>query len=95
MASAAPFLAGRTLTVNGVSKSHAMTGWRVGYAAGPRDLISAINLIQGQTTSHTSSISQYAAIEALNGDHTFLDRFREEYRARRDLVVSAMRAVQG
>lgn len=95
MASAAPFLAGRTLTINGVSKSHAMTGWRVGYAAGPRDLINAINLIQGQTTSHTSSISQYAAIEALNGDHTFLDRFREEYRTRRDLVVSALRAVPG
>ncbi|MEP6619440.1 MAG: pyridoxal phosphate-dependent aminotransferase [bacterium] len=95
MASVAPSMFSRTLTVNGVSKSHAMTGWRVGYGAGPRELIRAMNLIQSQTTSHTSSVSQYAAIEALNGDDTFLVQFRNEYRSRRDLVVASMNAVPG
>src|SRR6185295_7786922 len=60
MAAVAPALATRTFTVNGLSKSHAMTGWRVGYGAGPREIVKAISLIQSQTTSHTSSISQYA-----------------------------------
>jgi aspartate aminotransferase len=95
MAAAAPSLACRTLTVNGVSKSHAMTGWRVGYGAGPRELIAAINLVQSQTTSHTSSISQYAAIDALDGNDDFLVRCRAEYRARRDLVVAAINSIPG
>ena len=95
MAAVAPALATRTLTVNGLSKSHAMTGWRVGYGAGPQEIIKAISLIQSQTTSHTSSISQHAAAEALNGDDGFLERFREEYRVRRDIVLESLNAVPG
>jgi len=95
MAAVAPALASRTLTVNGLSKSHAMTGWRVGYGAGPLDIVKAITLIQSQTTSHTSSISQHAAAEALNGDNGFLEQFREEYRVRRDIVIESLNAVPG
>jgi aspartate aminotransferase len=95
MAALAPALATRTLTVNGLSKSHAMTGWRVGYGAGPLEIVKAISLIQSQTTSHTSSISQHAAAEALNGDDGFLEQFREEYRVRRDIVLEALNAVPG
>jgi aspartate aminotransferase len=95
MAAVAPALATRTLTVNGLSKSHAMTGWRVGYGAGPQEIVKAISLIQSQTTSHTSSISQHAAAEALNGDDGFLEQFREEYRVRRDIVLESLNAVPG
>jgi len=95
MASAAPDLAGRMLTVNGVSKSTAMTGWRVGYGAGPKDLIKAMNTIQGQTSSHTSSISQYAAIEAIAGTQDYLDGFVAELKKRRDLVVERVKAMPG
>ena len=95
MAAAAPALAERTLTVNGLSKSHAMTGWRVGYGAGPTDLIKAMNLIQSQSTSHTSSISQHAAIAALEGDDEFLVGFRAEYQRRRDFVVRAVADMPG
>ncbi len=95
MAAVAPDLRDRTLTVNGLSKSHAMTGWRVGYGAGPRELIRMMNLIQSQSTSHTSSISQYAAIAALLGDDSFLDRFRLQYEQRRDIVVGRINAVSG
>ena len=95
MAAVAPDLAGRVLTVNGVSKSYAMTGWRVGYAAGPQDLIKAMNTVQGQSTSHTSSISQYAALEALTGDQSFLPEFRKAFRARRDLVVGLLNDIDG
>lgn len=95
MASAAPDLSERTLTVNGVSKSTAMTGWRVGYGAGPKALIKAMNTIQGQTSSHTSSISQYAAIEALAGPQDYLEDFAAELKNRRDLVVERVKAMPG
>ena len=95
MAEAAPDLAGRTLTVNGVSKSSAMTGWRVGYGAGPRELIKAMNTIQGQTSSHTSSISQYAAVEAIGGDQGHIAEFVSSFRQRRDMVVDRINAVPG
>ncbi|WP_324764959.1 pyridoxal phosphate-dependent aminotransferase (plasmid) [Sinorhizobium meliloti] len=95
MAEVAPDMAGRTLTVNGVSKSYAMTGWRVGYAAGPVELIKAMNTVQGQSTSHTSSISQYAAVEALNGDQSFIQKFRDAFEARRNLVVKLINDIPG
>ncbi|MER8670841.1 pyridoxal phosphate-dependent aminotransferase [Mesorhizobium sp. M0644] len=95
MAEAAPDLIDRTLIVNGVSKSSAMTGWRLGYGAGPKDLIKAMNTIQGQTSSHTSSISQYAAIEAIAGDQAYLGDFVSSFRKRRDLVVEKINEAQG
>lgn len=88
-------IASRTLTVNGVSKAYAMTGWRVGYAAGPLPLIKAMNLIQSQATSHTSSISQVAAIAALDGPMDFLQQFLAAFRRRRDIVVSTLNATPG
>ena len=95
MAEAAPDLFDRTLTVNGVSKTNAMTGWRVGYGAGPAELIKAMNTIQGQTSSHTSSISQYAAIEAIGGDQSYVPEFVAEFQARRDLVVERLNRAPG
>ena len=77
-----PKLKERTLTMNGVSKSYAMTGWRIGYAAGPKEIITAIRKIQSQSTSNPSSISQAAAVEALNGQQNFIneraDAFKRE-----------------
>lgn len=90
MAAVAPDLYERTLTVNGVSKADAMTGWRVGYGAGPLALIKAMNLVQGQTSSHTSSISQYAAIEALSGGRRHIKEFASAFLERRDLVVAKL-----
>ncbi|MQX56105.1 aminotransferase class I/II-fold pyridoxal phosphate-dependent enzyme, partial [Sinorhizobium meliloti] len=81
--------------VNGVSKANAMTGWRLGYGAGPADLIKAMNTIQGQTASHTSSISQYAAVEAIGGDQSYLLGFVKQYEARRDLVVRKLNEAYG
>ncbi|WP_229173798.1 pyridoxal phosphate-dependent aminotransferase [Bradyrhizobium ivorense] len=95
MAAVAPDLYGRTLTVNGVSKADAMTGWRVGYGAGPLPLIKAMNLIQGQTSSHTSSISQYAAIEALSGGRRHIKEFASAFLERRDLVVAKLNQAEG
>ncbi|WP_025038392.1 pyridoxal phosphate-dependent aminotransferase [Bradyrhizobium sp. DOA9] len=95
MAAVAPDLSGRTLTVNGVSKADAMTGWRVGYGAGPLPLIKAMNLIQGQTSSHTSSISQYATIEALSGGRDHVREFASAFVQRRDLVVSKLNQAEG
>lgn len=95
MAEAAPDLFDRTLTVNGVSKSSAMTGWRLGYGAGPAYLVKAMNTIQGQTSSHTSSISQYAAIEAIAGDQGYIADFVTDFRKRRDLVVGKINAAPG
>ena len=91
----APDLFDRTLTVNGVSKTNAMTGWRVGYGAGPVELIKAMTVIQGQTTSHTSSISQIAAIEAISGDQTYVAKFVSEFKMRRQLVVSKLNQASG
>ena len=82
-----PRLAARTLTMNGVSKSHAMTGWRIGYCTGPRELLGAMIKLQSQSTTNPSSISQWAAVEALNGPQEFLAEWREMFQERRDLVV--------
>jgi aspartate aminotransferase len=90
-----PRLLDRTLTLNGVSKSYAMTGWRIGYAAGPVELIKAIAVIQSQSTSNPCSISQIAAVEALNGPQDFLKPRAEAFRKRRDLVVSRLNAIPG
>lgn len=90
-----PGLYGRTLTVNGVSKAYAMTGWRIGYAAGPADLIKAMAKIQSQSTSNPCSIAQWAAVEALNGPQDFIPRNNEIFKARRDLVVSMLNQAKG
>jgi len=90
-----PALADRTLTLNGLSKTYCMTGWRVGYAAGPLDLIKAMNKVQGQSTTHTSSISQAAAVAALNGPHDFVAKHNAIFQERRDLVVSMLNQAQG
>ena len=83
-----PRLYDRTLTMNGVSKAYAMTGWRIGYAAGPDQLIKAMDMIQGQQTSGACSIAQWAAVEALNGPQDFIAQSRKIFEGRRDLVVS-------
>ncbi len=90
-----PALKDRTLTVNGVSKSHAMTGWRIGYAGGPAWMIKAMGMLQSQSTSNPSSISQAAAVAALNGDQSFLNDWRSAYVKRRDMVVSALNDIDG
>ena len=90
-----PDLYDRTLTCNGVSKAYAMTGWRIGYAGGPVHLIKAMATIQSQSTSNPSSISQYAAIEALNGPQDFLPEFRAAFQRRRNLVVDMLNAAPG
>ena len=94
-AQAAPALFERTLTVNGVSKAYAMTGWRIGYAGGPGELVSAMRTIQSQSTTNPSSISQWAAVEALNGPQDFLEDAVNAFRRRRDLVVAALNATDG
>ena len=90
-----PELYDRTLTMNGVSKAYAMTGWRIGYAGGPLQLIKAMDLIQGQQTSGTNSIAQWAAVEALNGPQDFVIRNKAIFQARRDLVVSMLNQANG
>jgi aspartate aminotransferase len=90
-----PSLQDRTLTVNGVSKAYAMTGWRIGYAGGPKELIRAMGIIQSQSTSNPSSISQAAAVAALNGDLSFLAERNAVYRQRRDLVVDLLNKAPG
>ena len=90
-----PRLKDRALIINGVSKSHAMTGWRLGFGAGPVELIRAMAVIQSQATSCPSSISQVAAIEALDGDETFLEERRLSFQTRRDLVVAGLNDIDG
>ncbi len=90
-----PRLKERILTVNGVSKAYAMTGWRLGYAGGPRDLIAAMKVVQSQSTSHPSSISQAAAVAALTGPQDVLAERRASFKARRDLVVEALNSLEG
>src|SRR5579863_518836 len=85
-----PNLMDRTLTMNGVSKSYAMTGWRIGYAAGPDKLIKAMDMLQGQQTSGACSIAQWASVEALNGPQDFIPERRKIFETRRDLVVSML-----
>jgi len=90
-----PGLYDRTLTMNGVSKAYCMTGWRIGYAAGPKDLIKAIAKVQSQSTSNPSSISQAAAVEALNGPQDFIAAHNAVFKERRDLVVEMLNAAPG
>jgi aspartate aminotransferase len=92
---AEPALKDRTLTLNGVSKAYCMTGWRIGYGAGPVHLIKAMAKLQSQSTSNPSSISQWAAVEALNGPQDFIPRNAEAFRQRRDLVVSMLNQATG
>ena len=95
LAQVAPDLYDRTLTVNGVSKAYAMTGWRIGYAGGPRPLIDLMRKVAGQTTSNPSSISQWAAVEALNGPQDFIAERGQAFEKRRDLVVSMLNQATG
>ena len=90
-----PALYDRTLTMNGVSKAYAMTGWRIGYAAGPEPLIKAMAKVMSQTTSNPSSISQWAAVEALNGTQDFIKPNAKLFEGRRDLVVSMLNQANG
>ena len=90
-----PALYDRTLTVNGVSKAYAMTGWRIGYAAGPVNLIKAMGKVQSQSTSNPCSVSQYAAVEALNGPQDYIAENNKLFQRRRDLVVSMLNAAEG
>lgn len=90
-----PQLMDRTLTCNGVSKAYAMTGWRIGYAAGPEEIIKAMRKVQSQSTSNPCSISQWAAVEALNGPQDFLAPNNETFKRRRDLVVSMLNEAEG
>ena len=90
-----PKLYDRTLTVNGMSKAFCMTGWRIGYAAGPAELITGIRAIQSQSTSNPSSISQAASVAALNGPKDFIAEHNEVFKERRDLVVSMLNQATG
>ena len=81
--------------MNGVSKSYAMTGWRIGYAAGPKEIIKAIAKIQSQSTTNPSSISQAAAVEALNGTQDFISQRSKAFQERRDFVVSSLNKIRG
>jgi aspartate aminotransferase len=90
-----PKLYDRTLTMNGVSKAYAMTGWRIGYAAGPLQLIKAMDMIQGQQTSGTNSVAQWAALEALEGPQDFITENKKVFQGRRDLVVSMLNQAKG
>ena len=90
-----PALKDRTLTVNGVSKAYCMTGWRLGYAAGPKELIRAMTVVQSQSSTHTSSISQAAAVEALNGPQDFLADNARTFQQRRDLCISMLNQARG
>ncbi len=94
-AQVAPSLKNRTLTVNGVSKAYAMTGWRIGYAGGPAELIGAMRKIQSQSTSNPCSISQWAAVEALTGPQDYIAESVAVFQRRRDLVVAGLNAAEG
>ena len=85
----------RTLTMNGVSKSYSMTGWRIGYGAGPKEIIEAMAKIQSQSTTNPSSISQAAAVEALNGTQEFIKTRTESFKERRDFVVKSLNKIKG
>jgi aspartate aminotransferase len=94
-AQVAPALKSRTLTVNGVSKSYSMTGWRIGYAGGPAELVRGMAVIQSQSTTNPSSISQWAAVEALNGPQDFIAERSAIFQERRDLIVRLLNAAEG
>jgi len=90
-----PALMERTVVLNGVSKAYSMTGWRIGYAAGPANLIGAMKKIQSQSTSNPTSIAQWAAVEALNGDQSFIGQMVEIFHQRHDFVVAGLRQIPG
>ena len=90
-----PRLMDRTLTVNGVSKAYAMTGWRIGYAAGPKPLVKAMTTIQSQSTTNACSISQWAALAALTGPQDYIGEASVAFRRRRDMVVARLNAIEG
>jgi aspartate aminotransferase len=94
-AQANPELYDRTVTINGVSKAYAMTGWRIGYCGGPKELVNAMGTIQGQSTSNASSISQRAATVALNGDQTCVTDMNKAFHERHDFVVAGLNAIPG
>ncbi|MGH6870157.1 MAG: pyridoxal phosphate-dependent aminotransferase [Rhizomicrobium sp.] len=95
IAAVEPRLYERTLTMNGVSKAYAMTGWRIGYCAGPEPLIKAMAKLQSQSVSSASSVSQWASVEALTGPQDFIPKFQKIFEARRDLVVSMLNQARG
>ena len=95
LVSVAPFLKDRTLTLNGVSKAYAMTGWRIGYAGGNQDLIKAMGKLQSQSTSNPTSISQAAAVEALNGDNSFIAERSQVFKKRRDNLIFELNSMNG
>ena len=95
LAQVAPDLKDRTLTLNGVSKAYAMTGWRIGYAGAPAALIKAMTKLQSQSTSNPSSVSQAAALAALTGPQDFVTQSRDRFQARRDRIVQALNAIDG
>ncbi len=90
-----PALWARTLTMNGMSKAYCMTGWRVGFAGGPDELIKAMTKVQSQSISHTAAVSQVASVAALNGPHDFIAKHNKVFKERRDLVVSMLNQAQG
>ena len=90
-----PSLINRTLTTNGVSKGHAMTGWRIGYAAGPIELIKAMAVIQSQSTSNPNTIAQWAAVEALNGNQDYLSKNNSIFQDRRNIVLNILNSIKG
>jgi len=92
---AVPELYNRTVTINGVSKAYAMTGWRIGYCGGPKEIITAMGTIQGQSTSNASSISQKAAAVALSGDQECVAKMNEAFKARHDFVVHGLNSLPG
>jgi aspartate aminotransferase len=92
---AVPELYNRTVTINGVSKAYAMTGWRIGYCGGPKEIITAMSTIQGQSTSNASSISQKAAAAALSGDQDCVARMNEAFKARHDFIVHGLNSLPG
>jgi aspartate aminotransferase len=95
IATVAPKLRDKCVVVNGASKAYAMTGWRIGYAAGPKDLMTAVGRMQSQSTSNATSIAQYATIAALEGDQGCVEKMRVEYAKRRDYIVGRLRAIPG
>ena len=95
IAMACPKLKDRTIILNGVSKAYAMTGWRIGYAAGPEEIIKAMKKIQGQSTSNPSSISQAAALEAISGDQSFIKMMVEAFERRHNYLVDSLNAIDG
>jgi aspartate aminotransferase len=95
LVTACPALYDRTVTINGVSKSYAMTGWRIGYCGGPAELIKAMTTIQGQSTSNATSISQKAAVAALNGDQGCVAEMNQAFKARHDYVVAGLNGIRG